>query len=81
MQPDIRLLEADGATEINQFDYQPTVDEYFFTFLNVRANKPFYVEISHHNSDTAAGLYDISSGAPLSGEIKQVYLPVIMRNP
>jgi len=79
MEPQIRLLASDGTTVLGDFTVTPTATSYFFTWLEATAGQPFYIEITHVDSNAVEGYYDVSVGQPLSNEHNDLYLPMVIR--
>ena len=69
MTPRLRLLDADGLTVIQEVTAIAPGHNYYFASLPVQAGDIFYVEISHQNGDATAGLYSVSVGAVLPGDV------------
>lgn len=79
MEPQIRLLATNGTTVLGDFTVTPTATSYFFTWLEATAGQPFYIEITHVDSNAVEGYYDVSVGQPLSNEHNDLYLPLVIR--
>jgi hypothetical protein len=86
MQPRLRLLAADGTTEIANADMTSSEqEEYLALSLEGQPGEHLYAEVSHGAPNTSGGIYVISAGEPLINEEAEtentntVYLPLIKR--
>ena len=83
MQPQVRLLAADGMTELAKVDFSTLGSaNYLLLTRTVAAGEMIYVEITHQNSAATQGFYRVSAGALLTSEVSSmnsVYLPMIVR--
>ena len=70
MQPTIRVLRADGATVVKEFDMSLEENQYFFTAFKAKDGETFYVAISHLDPSATTGLYDVSIGLALPNDVE-----------
>ncbi len=70
MQPQVRVLRADGVSVIKTFEFTPTDSQYFFTSLRGKANETFYVAVQHLDAAALGGLYNVSIGPALPNPIE-----------
>ena len=79
MEPRIRILSSDGSTAVADYNFDTTDGSYFYQLVSLPQSQTHYVEISHQRNEAISGVYEISFGRPLAGEVKTVYLPMISR--
>ncbi len=83
MQPRLRLLAADGSTELARGELtSPESGTYLFVTRAVAVGETLYAEVSHYDPTTVGGLYMISAGVPLVTERVangSIYLPLVIR--
>jgi hypothetical protein len=85
MLPQFRLLAEDGVTELERAEFMPADDKpYLWVSHDLQPDTTVYIEISHRDADAETGLYEVSAGLPLSGEVSDVktetvFLPLIQR--
>ncbi|MDM8529613.1 CARDB domain-containing protein [Anaerolineales bacterium HSG25] len=81
MRPNIQFLASDGQTERQSFT--PQGEDYFYSFVDGIASESIYVAISHQDNTATDGLYRISAGPSLAGELAtttiNTYLPIITK--
>lgn len=68
MQPNIQVLDADGVTLVEEYEFVPEDDQYFFTPLRGRAGDAIYLAVTHLDANAEGGLYDVSIGAALPND-------------
>ena len=80
MQPQLRLLDADGAELARQTLDDTSPDGYVWLSLPVTAEDVIYAEVTDTDGN-AGGVYQISAGSPIPATSEQprlaVYLPMI----
>ncbi|MEI8305574.1 MAG: carboxypeptidase regulatory-like domain-containing protein [Chloroflexales bacterium] len=83
MQPEVRLLAADGKTELAHANLSTSASaDYLLLKRTVAAGETLYVDVAHSDPVAEQGFYHISTGTLLSSEVaeaKTVYLPLIRR--
>ena len=83
MQPQVRMLAADGTTELARADISTSASvDYLLVTHAVTANQTVYIEVTHRDPAAAQGFYRISAGKVLMSEVPAsnvVYLPRIAR--
>ncbi|MDX1415909.1 MAG: choice-of-anchor X domain-containing protein [Candidatus Promineifilaceae bacterium] len=81
MEPRMRVLEEDCSTLIEEVEYVPGSGVYPFTLLEVIADVPICIEVSHIDPNATRGLYYVSSGAVLESEKENntLYLPILIK--
>ncbi|MFV9506446.1 MAG: carboxypeptidase-like regulatory domain-containing protein, partial [Oscillochloridaceae bacterium umkhey_bin13] len=80
LQPRLRILAADGRTELATRSGSGT--EPLWVEVRVQAGQRLYAEVSDQRSGAFGGFYQISAGASLVSEpsaTRDVYLPLIRR--
>jgi protocatechuate 3,4-dioxygenase beta subunit len=87
MEPEIRLLAADGTTVLGTMTAPPTNEAgYLYLTQEAEPDDMFYLEVSHRNPSATSGYYNVSAGSLLATEETernttegQIYLPMIGR--
>ena len=83
MQPQVRLLAADGTTELARGNLSTSATpDYLLLTQMVAAGTTVYVEVTHSDPAATQGIYRISAGTLLDNEgvnVGTVFLPMLMR--
>ncbi|NNJ11527.1 hypothetical protein EKD04_014415 [Chloroflexales bacterium ZM16-3] len=83
MQPQMRVLAADGTTELARVDLSTSEStDYLLLTYTMQAGERVYIEVTHSDPAATQGFYRISAGVALANEVSEsssVYLPIIAR--
>jgi hypothetical protein len=81
MQPRIRFWDTSSGALLGDFTFTPDPGYYYIFYITGDAGASFYAGISHSNANATTGMYKVSFGLPLTGELinNDIYLPLALR--
>ncbi|MFQ3630710.1 carboxypeptidase regulatory-like domain-containing protein, partial [Roseiflexus sp.] len=79
MEPKLRLLAADGQTELASVTGNTVTRQYPFITYRLTSGSTLYAEVSHQNPSASQAVYQISAGAPVISDQWQLYLPLVIQ--